>query len=475
MKKAKKKEKKIRIKKKKKDLREKPKGFKLRLPFRKKADNTSAAAEIDSFGASVHSTEPILRLKDFKEQAAWKQDIVLNCACAALLMTAIALFCMSFGSPDLILFALPCPVVFMVIAMIDSVKPGMIRWLAAGIFAAILMITAIIWRADIFDGLGTLVNWFYDAAEEAQAYVYDRIPVEGATEGAIRAGIAWASGLTGLVGALPPVKVRHAFSGLIAIAIMIALAYYGLIPSAICIAVMIAALIMAVARGNFLSIVPVVLAALLLFGAIVLVDPGENYAVSRINENLRDRFALNSALLENQESYYDDMESFEDDMQDEESMESEEDGESDAEIGKYAIIGFIALAVAILGAAVFLFIRRLRRKRAENREGIDSDDTREAVIAMFPYAVRWLKGYGIEQPGPSFVSMEPELEREFSETYSDLFMEMHDVWSEAAYSDHTIPEGSRLLMDGFVRETIDQVKKKCKLRDKLRLKWLYAL
>lgn len=475
MKKDKKKEKKIRIKEKKKGPKERSKGFKVKLPFRKKADGANIGPEIDSFGANVHSTEPILRLGEVSEQAAWKKDLVLNCSCAVLLTTAIALFCMSFDSPELILFALPCPVIFMALATVDSAKPGAIKWLAAGVITVILLIMAIIWRSEIFDGLGTLINWFYDVAEEAQAYVYDRVPVDGATEGALRFGIAWISAVIGLLGALPPARMRRVFSGLIAIAIMLVIAYYGLLPSAVCIAVMIAALIFAVARGNVLSIVPVALAALLLFGAIVLVDPGESYAVSRINETLRDRFALNSALLESEESFYDDTEEeYEEDMEDEEDMESEEE-EPDPEVGKYAIIGFIILAVAVIGAAAFLLIRRLLRKRAKNRAGIDSKDAREAVTAMFPYAVRWLKGYGIQQPDPSFASMEPALEREFSDTYSGLFMEMYDMWNEAAYSDHEIPEGSRLLMEGFMRETIDQVKKKSKLRDKLRLKLRYAL
>ena len=450
------------------------KGFKLKFPSRKKAD-ASGAAENDSFGASVYSSEPILVMDDVKEQSAWKQDLVLNCSCALLVTAALALFCMSIGSPGLILFALPCPVIFMIITTIGSLKPGIARWLAAGAFSAILMAVAIIWQSTVFDGIGTLVNWFFDAAEEAQAYIYDRLPVEEASEGALRAGLAWVSAITGMAAALPPAKVRRGFSALIAIAIMLGLAYYGLIPSAICIAAMIAALSAAVSRGNILSILPVALAALLIFGAIVLADPGENYAVSRINENLRDRFALNSALIESEESLFDDEEEeFEDDMEDEDNEESEESGD-EAEYGRYAIYGAIILAVLALGTAAFILIRRFLRKRAQNRRGINSDDTREAVTALFPYAVRWLKGYGIEQPDRSFASMEPALKKEFTEAYSERFMNMYDVWNEAAYSDHEVTEESRTTMETFIEDTVDQVYKKCGLRDKLRLRLRLAL
>ena len=478
-----KKEKKKKEKKKKEKIRIKDriKGKKV-LQLRRKAPAKSGKAaavavkeaENDSFGAMIHSSEPIMKLKDVKTQAVWKKDLVLNLSCAVLLTTVAALFCMSIDSPDLIPFALTCPIVFMIIATIGSVKPGFARWIGVGVITIILMVTAIIWHSAIFDGIGTLINWFYDIAEEAQAYIYDRLPVGGS--GAFGAGIAWLSAVLGLVAALPPVNMRRGVSALIAIAVMIAFAYYGLLPSAICIAVMIAALIAAVSRGSMLSFVPVVLAALLLFGAVMLVDPGENYGISRIDENLRDRFAFNSALIESGTSPFDEMddEDLENDWDTEEDEESEEEGDT-SEYAAFALYGFIILAVAALGAAGFFTYRRIKRKRALNRKGIDSNDAREAVTAMFPYTVKWLKGFGIEQKDPAFTSMEPALKREFSDIYSDRFMDMYRIWSEAAYSDHTVTEESRLLMEKFMKDTVNQVNEKCKFKDKLRLKLRYAL
>ena len=476
-KKEKKKKEKIRIK----DRLKGKKVWQLRRKAPVKTGKAAVAAvreaENDSFGAMIHSSEPILKMKDVKTQAAWKKDLVLNLSCAALLTTVIALFCMSIDSPELILFALTCPVVFMIIATIGSVKPGFARWIGVGVITIVLMVTAIIWHNAIFDGIGTLINSFYDIAEEAQAYIYDRLPVGGsAGDGAFGAGIAWLSAVLGLVASLPPVNMRRGVSALIAIMVMIAFAYYGLLPSAICIAVMIAALIAAVSRGSMLSFVPVVLAALLLFGAVMLVDPGENYGISRIDENFRDRFAFNSALIESGQSPFDNMdnEDFEDDWDSEEDEESEED-EDVTEYAAFALYGFIILAVVALGAAGFFTYRRISRKRAQNRKGIESDDAREAVTAMFPYTVKWLKGFGIEQKDPSFTSMEPALKREFSDTYSGRFMDMYKIWSEAAYSDHTVTEESRLVMEKFMKDIVNQVNEKCKFKDKLRLKLKYAL
>jgi hypothetical protein len=339
----------------------------------------------------------------------------------------------------------------------------------------ILIAVAAIWHSTVLGGLSMLINQFYDVAEEAQAYLYDRLPGGDASELAGELGIAWFSCLFGLLTALPPAEARRKLSGLIVIAVMFAFAYYGLIPSAICIAVVIAALIAAVSRGSILSIIPVALAALLLFGALVLADPGESYGISRMDENFRDRFAFRSALLETQDPFAEDTETeLEDEMEDPEDEELE-DEEFDSEYGTYAAFGILILCVAALGAGGYLLYRRLSKRRAENRRGIDSTDNREAVTAMFPYALRWIKGYGIEQTSASVMSMLPDLNDEFSDSYTSRFRDMYKIWSEAAYSDHEVSEEARELMDSFMNDTIKQIKDKCKLRDILRLRLRHAL
>ena len=449
------------------------KGRRFRKKTEMKADNSERG---DKFGATVHSSEPILKVKEEQKKSVWQKDLAINLSCAVLLTTALALFCMSIDSPEFIPFTLTCPVLFMAVAETGSLKPGKAQWIAAGAAAVILMVTAIIWHSEIFGGISMLINTFYDAAEEAQAYLYDRLPAGyDATDTEGSAGLAWISGLIGLLAVLPPAGMRRAVSGLTAVIVMTAFAYYGLIPSAVCIAVMIAALLVAVSQGNVLSFVPVILAALVLFGAVMLIDPGESYGISRMDENFRDRFALRSALLESDYSMYDeyDEEDYEENMWEEEEDEYED--EEEADYATYAVLGGILLAVAALGAAAYLILRRISKKRAQNRRGINSSDPREAVTAMFPYAVRWLRGYGVEQTDASFASMEPALRSEFSENYANLYMDMYSLWNEAAYSDHDVSERSRMLMQAFTEDTVDQVKKKCKFRDKLRLRFRYAL
>jgi hypothetical protein len=435
---------------------------------------TDSFSEADGFGAMVHSSAPILRMKDTGKRIEWTKDLLLNCACAILMTSVLALFCMSIDSPMLVLFTLPCFVMYMAIATVGSVKPGPIKWIAAAVILVILIVVAAVWHSTVLGGLSMLINQFYDVAEEAQAYIYDRLPGGDVSETAGEIGLAWIACFFGLVTAVPPAEIRRKVSGLIVILVMLAFAYYGLLPSAICIAVMIAALIMAVSRGNILSLIPVMLVALILFGGVMLADPGESYGISRMDENFRDRFALRSALLETQDpTLQEEMPEFEEEekLEDDESEEEEYDGE----IGAYAAYGIILLALAALGAAGYLMHRRISKRIAANRKGIKSSDTREAVTAMFPYTLRWLKGYGIKQLDPSFASMEHALKKEFSDTYSERFMDMYNIWNEAAYSDHDVTEESRVSMETFVEDTVEAVNKKCTLRDKLRLTLRYAL
>ena len=432
-------------------------------------------SEADSFGAMVHSSTPILVMKDSGKRVDWTKDLLLNGSNAVLMTAILALFCMCIDTPFLILFTLPCAVVYMAIATVGTLKPGRLKWIIAAVMLVIMIAVAAVWHGTVLGGLSMLINQFYDIAEEAQAYIYDRLPGGDASELAGELGIAWFSCLFGLLTALPPAEVKRKLSGLIVIAVMFAFAYYGLIPSVICIAVVIAALIAAVSRGSILSIIPVALVALLIFGALVLADPGESYGISRMDENFRDRFAFRSALLETQDPFVEDTETErEDEMEDPEDDESE-DGDYDSDYGAYAALGILILCVAVCGAGGYLFYRRMSKRRAENRRGIDSKDNREAVTAMFPYALRWIKGYGIEQTSASVMSMIPELKNEFSDSYTSRFRDMYKIWSEAAYSDHEVSEDARELMDSFMNDTIKQVKDRCKLRDLLRLRIRYAL
>lgn len=430
----------------------------------------------DSFGATIRSSQPIMKLREEEEKNLWKKEILLNVSCGALITAFICLFLMGTDYPMYCLYAVPAFIVFMAVTTLGSIKPGKVKWITAGVMAVILIAVAVIWRDVIFGGLAMVINRFYDIAEQEQAYLYDRFEIGySATDTDAYLGIAWISCVIGLLGALPPAKARPGIAILLSLIAMFGFAYYGLIPSWVCIAVLLVTLMLTISGGNVISRLAVILAVMIVFGAIVFIDPGENLGISRMDENFRDRFALKSAYLEKPDYGYDDFSDYTDPVDQEYEDEDYDESPLDGEYATYYIAGIIALIVLAIGVIVFLLLRRLFRRRAENREGIDSDDLRESVVAMFPYTVRWLKCYGVEPPSTAFTSMVPAISREFSEDYARRFFMMYKLWSQAAYSDHKVSEKDHREMDNFMYDTIDMVNRKSSFGEKLKLRFKYAL
>jgi hypothetical protein len=258
---------------------------------------------------------------------------------------------------------------------------------------------------------------------------------------------------------------------------MLAFAYYGLVPSWACVAVLLGALLIAVSRGSILSTLPLVLAVMVIFGAVVLIDPGENYGISRMDENFRDRFAFHSTLIETPEQEIDEPEEIDSIDEDEDERENNENVFS-GEYGTYAALGIAALAAALIAAAIYLLRRRLKKKQAVVRAGINSSDPKTAVTAMFPYSVRWLKAGGIESEKKKeepFSAMVPAVSKAFSTDYGNRFDSMYSLWKEAAYSDHDISEDDRAAMDRFTKDTVTVVTDKLNTWQELRMRFKYAL
>ena len=431
--------------------------------------------EPDEFAASIRAAEPILKFKETEKAPGLKQDLLPNIAGTVMIAAVLAMFCMAQEAYMLIPFMMPGAVLFFALTLVEALRPGRLRWIILGAVAVLLIVSLIVFRGAIAGGLASIMNSFYDFAEEAQAYIYKRFPVtESASD---RFAAVWISCFLGFVMALPTAGARRVTTTLLALATMFAVAYYGMIPSYICIAVMLVALILLKSRGSILSILPLILAAMVVFGCIVLIDPAENYAISRMDENFRDRFAFHSLLIENPQPDATEDEEF-DDTDEEEDMGEDDGGVFEGEYGTYAALGVVALAIALIAAAIYLLRRYLKRKQAIVRAGIDSSDPKTAVTAIFPYSVRWLRACGLEL-GPNreapFSAMLPAVAREFPSDYGRRFGSMYDLWKEAAYSDHAVSDESLQDMKLFMKETVELSKGKCSFKDKLKIIFRYAL
>ena len=254
---------------------------------------------------------------------------------------------------------------------------------------------------------------------------------------------------------------------------MLAFAYYGLIPSAVGIILTLIALTLMLARGGMLSTLPIILISLLFFGAVMLISPGENYGISRADEKFRDRFALRSAFLQSDDPMFDDFESGSD-SQDEEGAEDNGGGFIEEHRSMVAVI-IALLIVAAIAAVAWMLWQRIKKRQAENRKGIDSSDPREAIIAMFPYAVKWLQPAGIDPSGKPFASLVPMIRADISEQYADRFTGMYELWKEAAYSDHDMTAERKTEMNSFLQDTIGMIREKSDLRSRLVNTLKYAL
>ena len=435
--------------------------------------------ESGGFEVSVRNAEPILKGLDGEQKGLWlKETLLESIPSAALVLAVMALFFISAEAPMNILFALSGVVVFIALTLVDARVPGRLKWIIMAVIAGLLAATMIIWHSRVLGGAAMFMDQFYDEAESAQAYIYDRFKISSAAESdpdlCMGIASAWFSILFALIGAAIPAGYRKGAASAVAVFAMLAYAYYGLIPSWICIGVMLAAVIITVSRGSLLSILPLILASVIILGAIFLIDPGENYGISRMDENFRDRFALRSSYLERDSMDPSEMES----MQDQQNQERSDQENGEGFAGKHkALFALMILLfiIAALAAAALVYWKHLSKRIQANKAGIDSKDPREAIIAMFPYAVRWLKSYGIESRDQSFASLLPMVKSETDQTYTQKFTSMYELWKEAAYSDHEINEGHRLEMDNFVDKTISFVNDRTDFKGKVINKIKYAL
>ena len=428
--------------------------------------------EGDTFVAGVRSADPVLTVDDASAGGVWTKDLVLNISGAVLLMAFMSLFCMATYAIEIIPFLIPGMLVFLGITITESVIPGKVRWIVCAVIAGVLLASVVVFHKAIGGGIADLINSFYDTAEAAQAYLYRRIPGGG---GDPRMGAAWASCLIGLIAALPPAKFRRDALMLIAVIAMLAYAYYGLIPSPICIAVLLAALMIAAGRGNILSSLPVMLAVMLIFGAVMLISPGESPAISRMDENFRDRFALSSRLIESPDTGLDDLSGLDDINEPTPQDTSVDDTVFGGIPRRFVGIAIAVLIIAAIAAVIYLLWKRFDKRRKALREGIDSHDPRTAVMAMFPYSVRWLKAGGVDTDAHPFSELTPYVAGEFSQDYANRYKKMYLLWREAAYSDHRIDDSAKTKMEEFMKDTSEMIKEKFTFTDKLRVMLKYSL
>ncbi len=442
----------------------------------------NTAPETDAFTVSVRNAEPLIRRLDTeKNHAEWIGDIQVNLASAAILMALFGLLFIAAEIPEIIFFAVPGFLVYMLFATLGSFDDDRIRHIrmyAAAAGAVALLAVLIIFRGYIGSGWALIMNHLYDTAEMSQAYIYDRFHIGASGEEhpyrSMHAAAIWGSCLIGLITSVPSERFRRPVAMIMAAFAMLAFAYYGIIPSWICIAVLAMAVLFLLSGGSLMSSLTVLLAMVIVFGAVTLVDPGENYGISRADENFRDRFALISSYLESNSTPVDGLDELERQMQEQQEQQDNNGVFMEGYRGLTALIA-VLLVLAAIGAAAAVVWRRIRKRQMENRAGLDSRDPRDAIVAMFPYTVKWLQPAGLEPKGKPFEMLVPAIRADVSEEYADRYSEMYELWKEAAYSNHEMTEDRRNEMNSFMTDTMNMIKEKSDLKARIVNTFRYAL
>lgn len=344
--------------------------------------------------------------------------------------------------------------------------------------AAALVISLILFHGQILDGFALIMNRLHGIAERAQAYIYDRYEVgeSGQVNENLcqQIAVTWCAVTVGLLITIPTERFRPWIQTGLAAAAMLIFAYYGLLPQSVGIAVLTGALILIAGGMRIRSLLPILIIGAVFFMTVLAVDPGENKAVSRADEQLRDQLAFQTAQLSGQQ------------MMEEQIEEEQQAGggggltellEDNPLTKNIRLKVFLLLTLIIL---LILFVPavirdRLERKRRKIREGIDSPDPRCAVCALFPYALRWLKAYGLQTGNRPFASLCPQVRMLITDEYGDAYDKMVELWKEAAYSDEEITEEKRQEMSDFVDQTIIQTVSGMNWRQKANVRFRLAL
>lgn len=118
---------------------------------------------------------------------------------------------------------------------------------------------------------------------------------------------------------------------------------------------------------------------------------------------------------------------------------------------RVALIVLLILALLIVPFLPFLAGSKRRKAEEALRARMKSDDSREAVCAMFPYIARlWLKANALP-PGTSFSRLADELS--MPEPYKAQYRACAAIWQSVVYGQRTPSEEQRAQIARLLEET----------------------
>ncbi len=366
-----------------------------------------------------------------------------------------------------------------------------IAWLAV---TAATVIFIIIFHSSFAGGFKLLANELFDIAESQQGYLYDRFEDTQNVANAARylcAGfisVLFALGLT----AASRVTVRLICASGLFIFSIILCSYFGigtLFMPVIGILVSLVMIFIISQKISLKAFLIMCLAAGTIIAATTLitwaVSPGKNFAVSETEEKLRDLLAGKTVHYSSKSSDDNDSEAKDDSTDDEngdepddgENNELEPPGETGGSINGVTLL-FIILAIVVILLILFIpafFLDKVKKRREKNREGIYSEDNSVAIRSMFLYLMRWFRYKGWCKDNEFFEDAVGDIEKGMSKKYSQDFKKMHAVWQEASFSEKEQSDDTRQKMKDFVNDSIAYLWDQADFKERLKIRFKYAL
>ena len=308
------------------------------------------------------------------------------------------------------LHLLPFGLVGVAVTFVPS-KYRKFLWLALAAFALIRF-------GAVWNGTKILANRLFWLSEQTQSYEYSYFIVKGES---CAEAVVFLSLLAGMIN----------FPAILAGLWAIAMAYFGITPNAIWLALLLlAGLISALPRQHrwFYSLVVSILVLAIAFAA-ANIAPEPSKAVSELDEQLRDRLTIGAVTYE-QKPIPTEVPEPEIVPQPETELQQPDHGV------QQKIINILFMILAALTLAL-LFIPAVIKDRAEKRSeqaraGFDDPDHAVAIKAMYLYTQRW---------------------RKLSDSPMEIPVDVYAIWQEAVYSDHAMTAEQKEIIHSYMVET----------------------
>ena len=352
-----------------------------------------------------------------------------------------ALICNVFAALDWF-HLLPAALIGAVLPLIPQMRYRKVQYVLGGVLVVWLLIRV----PSLLDGGKLLANRMFALSQQSQSYEYDYFTTSGRS--AVEA-VLWLSILAGTLCALWGSKVNGILCGMW----MLAMAYFGVAPGILWLAVLV--------WTAFLNVLPgphrwlyglatgVLVAGIAL--AVMQIAPEPSKAVSALDDRLRDTLAVQSVVYE-QTPVPTEVPEPEIVPQPETELEQPDHGVQKAALNILFLI-LAALTLALLFVPAIIKDRAAKRSE-KTRAGVHDPDNAKAIRAMYLYARKW---------------------RALSETAGEIPSQVYAIWQEAAFSDHAMDEAQRETIHAYMQETAEKVWQEANWKKRLTIQYRICL